>query len=110
MEDVPWRPLGVGGVEHLIASAGVFEPMASRPSKIMMARKPLCLTHSCNLHNSDCSLRNFFTYFFPFIFPLPFGIETFCAASFGEDFRNGRLTFLLKSIEALFCIIFYFVD
>src|SRR5262249_6224030 len=43
-------------------------PAASRPSKTMMARSPLCFTHAWSLHNSSWSLRNSFMYFFPFIF------------------------------------------
>ena len=38
-------------------------PAASRPSKTMITRRPLCLTHSCSLHSSPCSLRSSFSYF-----------------------------------------------
>src|SRR5215510_12500332 len=37
---MPWRPLGIGGVEHPVASAGVLEPMASR-GKIHRTQLPL---------------------------------------------------------------------
>src|SRR5262245_52606807 len=41
-------------------------PAASRPSKTMMTRSPLCLTHSCRMQSRACSLRSSFSYFFPF--------------------------------------------
>src|SRR5262245_34057425 len=43
-------------------------PAASRPSKTMMTRRPLCLTHSCSTQSSPWSLRRCFRYSFNFIF------------------------------------------
>src|SRR5215472_10168359 len=42
-------------------------PAASRPSKIMIARRPLYFTHSCSLQSSPWSLRNSLVYLFVFI-------------------------------------------
>src|SRR5512139_3385400 len=50
-------------------------PAASRPSKTMMTRRPLCLTHSCSLHNSPWSLRRCFRYFLFFSFLSPSAFE-----------------------------------
>src|ERR1043166_10225321 len=47
-------------------------PAASRPSKTMIARSPLYLTHSWSLHSSPCSLRSSLAYFLFFIFFSPF--------------------------------------
>src|SRR3954451_14089900 len=37
-------------------------PAASRPSKMMITRKPLCFTHSCMWQSSACSFRSSFMY------------------------------------------------
>ena len=50
-------------------------PAASRPSKTMITRRPLYLTHSCSLHSSPWSLRNSFSYFLSFIFFSPSDFE-----------------------------------
>src|SRR5262245_25589974 len=40
MQDMPWRPFRVSCIEHLVAGAGVLEPMASR-GKIHRTQLPL---------------------------------------------------------------------
>src|SRR5437773_5887906 len=51
-------------------------PAASRPSKMMIARRPLYLTHSWSLHSSPWSLPNSFSYFLALIFSGPFGFDS----------------------------------
>ncbi len=47
-------------------------PAASRPSKITMARRPLCFTHSCSSQSSAWSFRRCFSYSLRFIAGVPF--------------------------------------
>src|SRR5215468_750891 len=56
-------------------------PAASRPSKTMIARRPLCLIHACSLHSSSWSLRNSFAYFLVFILPSWFVLRFFITLS-----------------------------
>jgi len=49
-------------------------PAASRPSKTMITRRPLCFTQAWSLHNSACSLRNAFSYFLRLSFLPPSGL------------------------------------
>src|SRR5262252_8589862 len=46
-------------------------PAPSLPSKMTTIRWPVCLTQSCNLQSSTCSLRSSFSYSFVFIGGLP---------------------------------------
>src|SRR6516165_1326630 len=50
-------------------------PAASRPSKMMITRRRLNLTHSWRWHNSPWSLRNSFMYFLLFSFLCPLDSE-----------------------------------
>src|SRR5262249_24914814 len=52
-------------------------PAPSRPSKTMQILSPFCLTHSCSLTNSTCSLVNSFSYFLVFSLPLLLGSFVF---------------------------------
>src|ERR1022692_3850112 len=74
-------------------------PAASRPSKTMITRRPLYLTHSCRLHSSPWSLRNSFMYFLPLIlfFSVPFG--------FGSLLIIILVVLLACSVTTLFCVI-----
>src|SRR6185503_9037584 len=74
-------------------------PAASRPSKMMITRRPLCLTHSCSLQSSPWSLRNSFRYFlfFNFFPSSDFScllIRSSCCSTGAARRRSARLRFL----------------
>ena len=61
-------------------------PAASRPSKTMMTRRPLCLTQAWRSHNRAWSLRSSFSYFLrPSLVPVSGDWSCFMEYSFCES-------------------------